>query len=280
MDFGKFDILVLTTMSLAIILMSLTFPALGMTDSSDTQNASDVPEFNVSASSWDIAGDFPESPGTPTQGKLVWNADVGNSVEGRSLEWLDRPKDEGLSIEAANTTSGFDLLVLNWNGSGNTLADDRYSITSEGQTILHDNASWVIEFEVTELDNYRQPNMTAEIEYEVLESEQSGGGLSAIPVIGPLFGAGEALASGIVWIGEVIWWLVAFTFDIAVALITILAGVMVYGVDMLVWLSTTYSDVVSAAGSWASVILMVPAILLFAEFAKIGMIGIKLLPFT
>lgn len=283
MDFGMSDIVLLTTMSLAVVVMSLTFPALGMTDDGDMTNESDIPEFNISSDEWNIAGDFPDSPGTPTSGEVVYDEQVGSGVEGRSLIWLQRGA-PGQSLEMQNLSNQLTIRVNSWDGDPPQIVGrDEYDITSENQTILHQNASmgWTIEMEVTELENAQQSNMTATVEYEVLDSpDEGGGGLSAIPIIGSLFSAGEQLASGLIWIGQVIWWLVAFLVEIALTIVLILVDIMVFAASLMQWLVTTYFDVVSAAGSFAGPLLMIPGILLFVEFAKLGMLGIKLLPTT
>lgn len=284
MDFGKFDIVLLTTMSLAIVIMSFAFPALGMTDQTDEVADNDIPEFNISSSEWDISGEFPESPGTPSRGTLVHDEELGNSITGKNVNWLDRPKEDGLSVEVQNVSSDFQVVVTNWTTeSGTSEVDytDKYAITSEGDTVLHDNGTWTIEFEADSIENYRESNMTAEVSYEVLESGSgSGGGLSAIPVIGGIFDVVDAVASMLAWIGSVIWWGVAFIFEVSITIVLILVSVMVFSVDIMVWLMTTYFNIVSGAGTFAAVFLMIPGVLLFAEFAKLGMLGIKLLPTT
>lgn len=284
MDFGKFDIVLLTTMSLAVVIMSFTFPALDMTDQADEANESDIPEFNISSSQWDIAGEFPESPGTPARGTLIHDEELGNSITGKNVHWLDRPKDQGLSVEVQNVSSDFQIVVTNWEnetGTPSVVYTDEYPISSEGDTVLHQNGTWSIEFEVDSLENYRQSNMTAEVSYNILDGgDGSGGGLSALPVIGGIFGAAEELVGMLGWLGLIIRWFVATIFEIALGLLAILLSIMVFAVDIMVWLTTTYFSIVSGAGTFGSVFLMIPGILLFAEFAKLGMLGIKLLPTT
>ncbi len=68
MNITKFDMFILMFTSIAVITMSFTFPALGLTG--ETQNESDIPEFNISKGAADFAREEPEYPGAPSQGTL------------------------------------------------------------------------------------------------------------------------------------------------------------------------------------------------------------------
>lgn len=268
----------LTTMSLSIILMSITYPALGLTDQSDVQGESDVPEFNVSSSQWDFAGDFPSSPATVDQGEVHYNETRGPSITGESLVWIEFPKENGTSLEMQNISNQLTIRVNQWDtdettGITSIVGQDEYDINREGQRIQHANSTsdWTIDFTVTELENAQDPSMTATVEYDVIGAPNSA-------VSGQ--GFFDALTDAVAWLGQIIWWFVATTFEVVITLVFTLFSIMQYTIAMMVWLSTTYASVVSAAGGFASAILMIPAILLFLEFAKIGMLGIKLLPFT
>lgn len=278
MDFGKFDMVLLTTMSLSIILMSITFPALGLTDDSDQQGQSDVPEFNISSSQWSIAGDFPSSPATVDQGEVHYNETRGPSITGESLVWIEFPKENGTSLEMQNLSNQLTIRVNQWDTDETTgitqiVGMDEYDITHEGQTIEHSNSTsdWTIDFEVTELENAQESDMTATVEYDIVGAPQ-----------GSVSGQGffDALTDVLAWMGSVMWWMAATSLEVVITLVVTLFTVMQYAVGMLVWLTTTYAAVVSAAGGFASAILSVPGVLLFLEFAKIAMLGIKLLPFT
>lgn len=283
MNFSKFDIVVLMTMSMAIIIMSFTFPALGVTAESP-ENASDVPQYNTTANPFDIAGEFPDRPGTPSSGTIQYDEQEGSGITGRSLIWIDRPKSDGTAIEIQNDTFGngdVQIVVTDFNETGDNIVD-RYVISgTEGETILHQNTTWTIEFTVDSVENFKQPNMTVTVEFEILESQSgAGGGLSALPVIGGIFDAVDAVASILSWLGLIIRWFLATLFEITISLILLLVDIMTFAVGLMHWLMSTYFAVIGGATSWASVILMVPGILLFAEFVKLSMIGISLLPTT
>lgn len=274
MNFSKFDVTVLVTMSLAVVVMSFLFPALGMTDD-DAVNESDVPEFNMSASTFDFTGEFPQQPNTPTSGVLEFDQQQGNSIAGVTLIYVDRPP-EPYAIEVQNTSQeGLDVAVTNFSDTGDTIY--RYNINSEGQTILHQEDGWTILFEVESLENFQQPNMTADVSFDVRQDPGSQEGLSAIPIIG---GLADAVAGAVAYIGTIFFWGSLFVVELVVNVMTIVTSTIVYLFGVASWLVTTYSSIVSAAPSWAGVVLTIPGILLFTEFAKLSVIGIKMLPTT
>lgn len=280
MNFTKFDMVLIFSMSLAIVIMSFTFPALGMTDESDEVNESDIPEFNISSDRWDIVGDFPDSPGTPTSGTI--ERDDTKTVVGQHQAWIDRPTDEGTSIEIASFNTGnHSIVYTNWTG-GSAVAKDIYNITQEGQEIRHNNDSWALIFTVDSYENAGLSNASSVVDWEIISSPNNdeGGGLSNIPVIGGLFDAGEQVFLALAYLGDILVWAFGTALEVSITVASTLFEVMIFGVDILQWLTGTYSSIISAANSWAGVLLVMPAVLLFVEFAKIGMIGISLLPFT
>jgi hypothetical protein len=125
--------------------------------------------------------------------------------------------------------------------------------------------------------------MSVEVDWEITDSPSSGGiggFLSSLPVIGGLFGAGEQLVAVLAHFGLIIRWFFTFLFELSLNLLSMLFDVVSFGFGTLVWLGTTYTDVVSGAGGWASVILLVPGILFSVVFAKLVMVAISLLPTT
>lgn len=286
MNFGKFDMVLLTTMALAVVLMSFTFPAMGMADSSNETAADDIPEFDVNSTEWDIAGEFPSEPGTPSSGTIQYDEEQGSGITGLSLIWIDRPKSDGTSLEVQNDTlsnGNVDVVVTDFNSSAASGRDaqDRYTLNgNEGQTFIHENTTWTIEFTVDRVENFKESNMTVDVKWNILESEDENGGVAAIPVIGTLYNAGQQLAAMLAYLGDIILWFLATLLDLALTVIGILLNIITYAVDMSSWLITSYFDIVTAAESYAAVIVVVPGVLLFVEFAKLAMIGVSLLPMT
>lgn len=281
MNFTKFDMVLLFTMSLAVVLMSFTFPALGMTDNSDEVNETDIPELNLSSSSWDIVGEFPDQPGTPTSGELERNDSV--QLIGEQQAWIDRPKSDGTSINIASFDTGYhNITVGEFNDSGPDFTDV-YDMTHEGQEIRHQNNSWSILFTVEEYDNIGHANVSSTVHWEIIESPASdeGGGLSDWPVIGGVWDAGEQLFLALAWLGDIIMWGFGTLIEVSLTIVETLFTAMVYAFDMVKWLSGTYASIVSSApDGFASAILAVPGALLTLEFLKVTWIGLKLLPST
>lgn len=270
MNLSKFDVVIVTTMTLSIVLMSLMFPALGLTAEADTGNESEVPEYNTSASGFDIVGEFPEQPGTPSKFSLTFDNDAQGN--GDNTLFLDGDSTSGTEITLTKNETNF-----NQYSSGSLVGKDTFTTDSEGTLFTYSNASYVIEGEVT---NYTQQGNEFTVKFNVNEQPKDEGFLSRIPVVGGVISAGNQLASIVGWIGSIIYWLFGALVETSIAIVTQLLSVIVFFVDMLVWLTTTYTGIVSAAGSWASFVLVVPAVLLFLEFAKLIAVGISLLPTT
>jgi hypothetical protein len=283
-EFGRRDIALLTSMTLAVIVMSFTFPALGMT-TTDNVSESDVPQYNASASSFDFAGDFPERPGTPNSGNLIYNAsrygppsEQANSIEGVSLIWIERPKDTGTTIEVQNisTSEPAEFVLTNFTSTGSQQV--REPITSEGQTILIEDEGWTINVDVTKLENPNQPNMSVELDWEIEGSpSQNDGLISSIPLIG---GIADAVANVLGYIAVVITWGVTTVVEIILNVLVILVNTVSYLFGLAYFLTSTYTNIVGAAPSWASVVLTVPGVIVFAQFAKLAYLGIKAIPTT
>lgn len=293
MQFSKFDMTILVVMTLSVIIMSFTLPAVGMAGSGNQTVQSDVPEFGIESDRFDLAGSFPDRPGGSQSGKITWAESYGDAQNGLSFIQLDAPLDNGFSIEIAEFGTSPDEYYLvqaaNWSG-GSIDSYNRYNITSEGQEFIYANNSdeWAVEFEVTEADNVSSANSSKNtnitVNYDVQSSgktsQNSAGGLGALPVVGGLFQAGAELASTIVWIGEVILWGAVFIVELGVNLIGILFDTMVFAIDLMSYMVSTYQDVIAQSSDWARVVLIVPGMILFAEFAKLAMIAISLLPTT
>jgi hypothetical protein len=279
MNISKFDIAVLFSTSLCVILLSLSAPAMGLTSANST-NASDVPRFNASAGSFDIVGEFPDTPGTPSSGRLVYNTN-GPLGDGINNVWLDGEDTSGgtqiVTGNAGNTSDPeVDVTITEWQ-NGNVYHQESFILSSVGETAQYQNDSWNI---VLEYDAFRENTADGTkvfTAYEVNNSPDDEGLLASIPVVGDV---ADLVASGAFFIGEVIYWLVASIFEVTVTLIIQIVNFVTFMINLLGWLSGTYFSVASNAPGFAGVIVMVPAIMLFAELAKIIAVVISLLPTT
>lgn len=281
MNFGKTDVLIVVAMSIAIMTMSYTFPAAGLTDESDEVNQSDVPEFDMDANRFDFAGDFPDDPGGPSKITLVRQDD--DPDEQQVSRWLHGDTTDGveatLFIDNGTTDPEPRVTFTNWT-SGGSESDDMSFTSDVGNEQTFTNYSYEIQGEYIERENNGQANVTVTVEMLITERPSDKAFLASVPIVGDLFSAGEALAQIIGWIGSIIYWFFGTLFEVSLNLVGILFDVMTYGIDTASWLVDTYDSILSAADSWAAAFIMAPAIILFYEFVKIGMVGISLLPTT
>lgn len=282
-DFTKFDISILLTMTLAIVVMSFLFPALGMS-SAQTVQESDVPGFNVTQNTFDITGELPEQPRTSDTGTLTLDEDgAGNSVEGISLLYIDSPEIEGFSIEVANVSTGPRVTAINWSDTDNDQVaevetQNDYSINNDtSQTILHNDNGYVIEFNVESIDNYEESNMSIVMSYDIQSSPEDSDGISALPIIGS---TADLLATVIGYLVTMFSYVALVLVEVAINTLVTTALVSGYLVQMGIFLVSTYANIVASASSWAAIILVVPSVLLAAEFAKIAYLIIKAFPTT
>lgn len=284
MEFSKFDVSIIVSMTLAIVIMSMAFPAVGLSED-DAASESDVPEFDIDASRFDFTGEFPQNPGTPATGTIQWRASVG--TEGEYERYLQEGGDEAwLTAETTPDGSGGSAPTATltiYNATSDNFVTENYQTKTETSTTLeNEKLGWKVRVTFANMQNV-SGGWDFDLEYEVIDrpSGESGGGfISSIPVIGALFDAGESLASVIAWLGSIMWWFTTVLFEISINLLSLMFDVMLFVTDTLSWLVGTYQEAVSAADGWAGVVLVAPGMLLFAEFAKLVMVAISLLPTT
>lgn len=279
MDLTEFDIVILITMTLAVVSMSFVFPALGLADVDASEN--DLPRYEVSADRFSFAGDRPAPPGTPTQVNLSWNGTEGAYWSDNQV-WLN-----------GGTSGGTELLLLP-NSTNDDAVDVRVNVWSDGsvpdestQTFDSDGGSGIMQindytllWEATGYE-YSNGNVTATVDVEIDEQPVSDGGwIGRIPVVGGLYGAGQATAATLGWFGAIAYWFVESTIQSGLNAIGVLIDVLSYLFGIITWLVSTYGAVITGAQSWVAIFVALPGILLSLVLAKIVMIGISLLPTT
>lgn len=290
MNFGHSDMVILTTMSLAIVMMSFTFPAMGLADSSNETSASEIPEFNVSASNWDIAGDFPDSPGTPSSGTLIWDESLGGGGADNQI-WLDGDSNGGMDTTIVNlgssSNTNMTATLTYYNETDFDTTNETFDAEGESfelelnKTLLGNTFNWTVEYEVEEYRDENTSDFYTEVDFVITDQPgDDASWIERIPIIGAVVSAGEQLAAMLGWVGAVLYWGIAATIEVALTLVVLLFDIMTFAISLAQWLTTTYSGLITATTSWASVVVAIPGVLLFAEFAKLAMIGISLLPFT
>lgn len=269
MNFTKTDMMILLVMTIAVVSISFTMPALGL--GGDSVNETEIPEYSVDPNRFDIAGEFPRNPGTPSSGVMWFNNSTPAEFSENQI-WLDGGTTDG--TEMVIIGSGGELLVNDWS-SGNTTTTT-FDITNEGQQFVLNDYGYDVAFEVTDYT----AGEYYEVEFDVRDQPSDVGWIGRVPVVGGIFSSGEALAQTLAWIGSIGWWAVTVAWELTVNAINVLAGATSFVFETAVWLVTTYTAIVSAAESWASVFVAIPGLLLTIELGKLVFIAISLLPTT
>lgn len=281
MNFTKFDVTLLLTMTLAVVCMSFVFPAVGLADAGTDENS--VPEYRLDSQALNLAGDFPDAPGTPSTGTLSLDTSKDVAFSDNRV-WLDGGTSGGtevLILPATSSNDSAELLINNWDG-GNVTGEERFNITSADDAFAVNNFGYTMTFEVTQFDEQSYDNAQYTVEYEIQDQAVSGGGwIDRIPVVGGIVSTGEATAAVLAWFASILWWFFATTIDLISAATVILYDTVTFVVALLSWLVSTYASIVANAGpSWVSLFVALPGIILSLEFGKLAMIGISLLPTT
>lgn len=279
MDFTKFDMSLLVVMSLAIISMSFVMPAVGLADSGGDANvsSSDIPELSVEADRFDFAGNFPDRPGTPAKGQLEYDPD--NPIESDNFRQIGGGSTDlvlALDDNPTNASEGRIEFRTIDSGTGGIIYSNTTTFV-EDDFVTDSNGSWEVHFDALEVT----PNESIRMDYEIKERDESDDGfLGGLPVVGTLFDTGQAIASVVAWIGSIFWWFFALLSQTAINLIGILFDVATFTFGLVAWLTTTYGAVIDNAQGFATVFVALPGVILSMLFAKLGFIGISLLPTT
>lgn len=281
MNFTKTDVLILLSMSLAVIGMSFIFPTVGLAGA-DT-GASEVPEYTLDTEPMNLVGEFPDRPGTPSRGTMTLNTSEDLAFSNNQV-WLDGGTENGTEMVLLPATSENDtpeMVVNNWE-NGNATGEERFNVTGEGQQFVLNNFDYEVAFTVTEFDETDgYDNAQYEVEFNVQSQPGDGGWLDRVPLVGGIIGAGEALASIVAWIGSILWWFFATAVDTSSAALVVMFDTVTFFVDLISWLVTTYAAIVSNANAgWVSLFVALPGIILSLEFGKLGLIAVSLLPTT
>lgn len=281
MNFGKFDVTMILTMTLAVVSMSFVFPAIGLADAGT--DANNIPEYRLDTEALNLAGEFPRAPGTPSTGNIWLQAN--DTAFSNNQIWLDGGTSGGTEMVLLPAQGGdpTQLLINNWD-SGSVTGEERRNLTDANDTFVINNFSYQMTFRTEE---FREPQGNGtdgyyELSYNIRDQPESGGGwIGRIPVVGGVVGTAEATAAVLGWFGSILWWFFATAIDLVSAAVVVLYDTLTFGAALLDWLVTTYAAIVSNAGpSWVSLFVALPGIILSLEFGKLAMIGVSLLPTT
>lgn len=279
MNINKFDVAIIFAMSICVILLTLTAGNFGLTDRPEA-NQSDFPEYNASAGSFDIAGDFPDSPGTPSSGTAVYREN-GLKGDGINQIWLEgEDTSSGTTLVLSNGGTSADpeaqITVTEWNNDA-VQAQETFTLQNEGDQARYSNNSWNIVLENERMETGTDDGTVIEASFGVRASPDDSGLLGGIPIIGDI---ADGLASLVGYIGAVIFWIGATIIEVTVTLILQVVNLVTWFFGTIYWLSSTYVGIIESAPGFASAIVIVPGLLLFFEFAKITAVIVSLLPTT
>jgi hypothetical protein len=286
-NISKFDVGMLFSMTLAVILISFTGPVFGLTSANATDHQ-DIPNLSIGQNTFDVAGEFPEQPGAPSQGELV---DTENESGGFGINQLfvsgsAQGDNDGIELVVINGGTSADpeaqVLVNDWN-SGNVVSTTEFNLSSEGDTAIYNNdtTAFRIDFEATNItNNSGSGNTQVAVQYDIVQTPSDTGIVNNLPIIGGIASGASDLAGTLGWIGSVVFYLFLVLGETILNVITVLVDVTVYLISMVGWMFATYLGVIENAGGWARVIVAVPGTLFAAILAKFVAVGISMLPTT
>lgn len=272
MNFGKWDMMIFVTMTFAVIAMSFTFPALGMTDMDEAED-DDIPEFNMTTDRFDFADQFPDNPGAPSTGQLVWYEDDPRGE--RQATDLD-PENRLFLFNEGNTTD-WELNATLQDWSEEPPIEETVQLTEVGDRAELENDDYDLDITVLRVQDEGTDDLLITTEYQIEEQPQDNVWYDRIPVVGSVFGAGEQLAGIVGWIGSIIYWFVGTVLATILNMFYAMIEIITFLFSLLHWLISTYGSVISASNSWSTVFILIPALLLFLEFVKIGFIAIHII---
>jgi len=280
MNLSKQDLFITVGMSIVVIMMSFLFPAIGLTGSA--QNASDIPEFNITKGQADFNRQLPEFPSRPSEGTLTY-------VNG-SESWEDNRQVDLQTGDPRYLLSFFDddpgpdeqyhANLIKFNSSGSYTSDLNINESESKELTSEDGAYSVGLSNMTVLSN-ESGNESARVSWEVTEQPSDQTWLGRIPGVGALISGTSQLAAVVGWIGGTIWHFVTLVMVTIANTVLLFANLILYFIDFSWWLTSTYTSIVSGAPTaWASVVVAIPGIVLGFQFTKLIAVGVKLLPFT
>jgi hypothetical protein len=253
MNISKYDIGIFISMSIVVIFMSFTFPAMGL--AGDNANVSDVPQFNISSDQFEFRNDFPDRVNAPSHGWFNHTSDQYDSYKGQ-IQYNFGPGLSGNGDVYLAVPVEDEIVASNETQQKNVT----FSSNDNTKELVFDGFTFEIHSENVSTGVY---------EFYVTSRPSDKGWLAGIPIVSDIVGAGEALAGTLAWGFSVIWFFVVAWFELTLGTLATILKTAVFFISMAAWLVTTYMDIVNAAPSgWISVFILIPAIAVFSTFAK------------
>lgn len=291
MEITKFDIMFTTSMALAVVLMGIIFPYVGLVQDDQT-TVKDIPKPDPD--SWTFeGGDFeqPDKPLSSTEDRIeYYQGDDSVNID----IWENRsqyPK-EVVMVEAFATNDNITTVNLfrevrqydGLQGEDYISELNQSSTTFNGSDVGNEtrlsvvNGSFVVDARLEEYeDDAQDGNDRWQIVVDAVEiSDQSGQGFYSWYI-----DKGFDVGKTVIWVGQVLMFGVLSIIEIALSIGSVGFGSAVWLIDIGTWLSTGYySIIVTSNSSWVVALLYIPILGLIAELVKFGIIIIKVLPLT
>ena len=279
MEWTVRDFSIFLSMSIAVIGMTYTFPALGLADATVSQ----PPEYSADASGFNFAGEFPENPGTPSRGTIRYEDNLSAAAQDNKL-WLENQE---VLLEAFTTSGEMRVTLTKFNGSADSPFSDSVQSgdATSGNLIIDDGnpPAWEVFVEIQDVEKIdpANDNYNYTVEYEVRNRETSDGGfISSIPVVGGVLSTGAQLPAMVGWGISVAWWFLTVVFEITANLVAMLYATLSFVLQFLSWIVFGYTAIITEIGGFAGLVLTLPLLLLWFETSKAILVGISLLPTT
>jgi len=279
MNFGKFDAIMLLTMSLAVISMSFVFPAIGLAGTDSTVSESDIPELDIETDRFDIVGSLPDRPRSTDSGVITYRSD---GYDDRDIDLLVEGGNLTVSTsafaEGQGNTTPIRVFLTEFSTSTQLQIDQsNTSLNETGQVAelsVGNETDYTVRYTLIEVRNSGTDDFEAQVEFQVIDSPGGDG------FLGTIFGTADALASTIAWLGTVFYWFSVTIFEITGNAIGAIFDVTSYLFSLIAWLITSYTSIISSSSGFATVFVSVPGIILGIMLAKVLVIGVKILPTT
>lgn len=283
MEFSQRDMAILVSMPIAIILLNFAFTGVGLAD--DSVNKNEIPEFSISTERYNLFGDFPSYPGDPSAGRLTYK------------NWSNNQDNYFRVIDAYKNSSGTDIRVgidviknVNQNLSVGIFEETETAYNEKRKLLDMTGKPTTITYNVYKVEfSLKEEIETTDgtlytINYRIIEDRDTSSGstniVERIPVLGDIFSATEELAQVVAWIGSVIAWSVKTIFELIVAMVLTIFEAVSFVVNLVTWILSSYSNIITQADGFASIFMVIPTILLGMELLKISFIVVHLLPTT
>lgn len=291
MEITKFDIMFTTSMALAVVLMGIIFPYVGLVQDDQT-TVEDIPKPDPD--SWTFEGgefEQPDKPLSSTEDRIeYYQGDDSVNID----IWENRsqyPK-EVVMVEAFATNDNITTVNLfrevrqydGLQGEDYISELNQSSTTFNGSDVGNEtrlsvvNGSFVVDARLEEYeDDAQDGNDRWQIVVDAVEiSDQSGQGFYSWYI-----DKGFDVGKTVIWVGQVLMFGVLSIIEIALSIGSVGFGSAVWLIDIGTWLSTGYySIIVTSNSSWVVALLYIPILGLIAELVKFGIIIIKVLPLT